>query len=101
MTTTPGYFTFTDAYSFTLAGIPGIAPLQDSPNYTMVGHSGADTLDKVNESTLNQDTAMLASVAIWVADYPIRIGSVWSPEQTSQMLQEQRKSLQLLGLWPF
>jgi carboxypeptidase Q len=101
VTTTPGYLTFTDAYSFTLAGIPGIAPLQDSPNYTMVGHSGADTLDKVNEPTLNQDTAMLASVAIWVADYPIRIGSVWSPEQTSQMLQQQRKSLQLLGLWPF
>ncbi|HEY6766055.1 MAG TPA: M20/M25/M40 family metallo-hydrolase [Candidatus Sulfotelmatobacter sp.] len=101
MTTSPGYLTFTDAYSFTLAGIPGIAPLQDSPNYTMVGHSAADTLDKVNESTLNQDTAMMASMAIWIADYPIRIGSVWSPEQTSQSLQEQRRSLQLLGLWPF
>jgi carboxypeptidase Q len=101
VTTSPGYLTFTDAYSFTLAGIPGIAPLQDSPNYIAVGHSGADTLDKVNESTLNQDTAMLASIAIWVADYPVRIGSVWSPEQTSQMLQEHRKSLQLLGLWPF
>ena len=101
VTTSPGYLTFTDAYSFTLAGIPGIAPLQDSPNYTMVGHSAADTLDKVNESTLNQDTAMMASMAIWIADYPIRIGSVWSPEQTSQSLQEQRRSLQLLGLWPF
>jgi carboxypeptidase Q len=101
VTTSPGYLTFTDAYSFTLAGIPGIAPLQDSPNYTMVGHSAADTLDKVSESTLNQDTAMMASMAIWIADYPIRIGSVWSPEQTSQSLQEQRRSLQLLGLWPF
>ena len=101
VTTSPGYLTFTDAYSFTLAGIPGIAPLQDSPNYTMVGHSAADTLDKVNESTLNQDTAMMASMAIWISDYPIRIGSVWSPEQTSQSLQEQRRSLQLLGLWPF
>lgn len=101
VTTSSGYLTFTDAYSFTLAGIPGIAPLQDSPNYTMVGHSGADTLDKVNESTLNQDTAMMASMAIWIADYPVRIGSAWSPEQTSQSLEEQRKSLQLLGLWPF
>ncbi len=101
VTTSPGYLTFTDAYSFTLAGIPGIAPLQDSPNYTMVGHSGADTLDKVNEPTLNQDTAIMASIAIWVADYPVRIGSVWSSEQTSQSLREQRKSLQLLGLWPF
>jgi Zn-dependent M28 family amino/carboxypeptidase len=101
VTTSPGYLTFTDAYSFTLAGIPGIAPLQDSPNYNMVGHSAADTLDKVNESTLNQDTAMMASMAIWIADYPVRIGSVWSPEQTSQSLQEQRRSLQLLGLWPF
>jgi carboxypeptidase Q len=101
VTTSPGYLTFTDAYSFTLAGIPGIAPLQDSPNYNMVGHSAADTLDKVNESTLNQDTAMMASMAIWIADYPVRIGSVWSPEQTSQSLQEQRRSLQLAGLWPF
>jgi carboxypeptidase Q len=101
VTTSPGYLMFTDAYSFTLACIPGIAPLQDSSDYTTVGHSGADTLDKVNESTLNQDTAMLASIAIWVADYPVRIGSVWSLEQTSQMLQEQHKPLQLLGLWPF
>ena len=101
VTTSPGYLTFTDAYSFTLAGIPGIAPLQDSPNYTTVGHSAADTLDKVNESTLNQDTAMMASMAIWIADYPVRIGSVWSAEQTKQSLQEQRRSLQLLGLWPF
>ena len=101
VTTSPGYLTFTDAYSFTLAGIPGIAPLQDSPTYTMVGHSGADTLDKVNESTLSQDSAMMASMAIWIANYTVRIGSVWSPEQTSQSLEEQRKSLQLLGLWPF
>ena len=101
VTTSPGYLTFTDAYSFTLAGIPGIAPRQDSPTYTMVGHSGADTLDKVNESALNQDTAMMASIAIWIADYPVRIGSVWSSEQTAQLLQEQRESLQLLGLWPF
>jgi carboxypeptidase Q len=41
-----GYLTYTDAYAFAFAGVPGIAAFQDSPNYAEVGHSAADTLDR-------------------------------------------------------
>jgi carboxypeptidase Q len=96
-----GYLTYTDAYAFTFAGIPAIAPLQDSQNYTTWGHSAADTLDKVSPEVLTRNSAVLALTGIWIANYPTRIGSVWPPEKTAQELEGQRASLQLLGLWPF
>ncbi len=96
-----GYLTYTDAFAFTLAGVPAIAPLQDSSNYTLVGHSAADTLDKVSPDILDRDSAILALTGLWIANYPTRMGSVWPPEKTAQMLEEQRTTLELLGLWPF
>jgi len=83
-----GFLMSTDAYAFTLAGIPGIAPFQDSPSYTMIGHSAADTLDKVNPQVLAQDSAILAVLALWLADHPQRLGAVWSREETAQKLSE-------------
>jgi peptidase M28-like protein len=96
-----GYLTYTDAYAFILAGIPGITPFQDSPNYTLIGHSAADTLDKVEADILERDSALLALGSLWIADYPTSIGRHWSPEKTAQMLSEQRTALRALGLWPF
>jgi carboxypeptidase Q len=96
-----GYLTYTDAYAFILAGIPGITPFQDSPNYTLIGHSAADTLDKVEADILERDSALLALSSLWIADYPTTIGRHWSPEKTAQMLSEQRTALRALGLWPF
>jgi hypothetical protein len=96
-----GYLTYTDAYAFTLSGVPAIAAFQDSPNYTLVGHSAADTLDKVNADILNRDSALLALSAVWLASYPARIGTVWSPAKTAEMLKDQRTALRALGLWPF
>jgi hypothetical protein len=96
-----GYLTYTDAYAFTFAGIPAVAPLQDSPNYSAWGHSAADTIDKVNPEVLARDSAILALAAIWIADSPSRIGSLFSPERTARELEPQRATLELLGLWPF
>jgi len=96
-----GYLTYTDAFAFTLCGVPGIAALQDSPNYALVGHSAADTFDKVDERILAWDSALLALSGIWVANDPTRVGTRWSPAETIQRLEEQRASLQALGLWPF
>lgn len=72
----------TDAYAFTLVGIPGIAPFQDSPNYSMIAHSAADTLDKVNAEVLTRNSTILALMALWFADHPQRLGSMWSAEET-------------------
>ena len=97
------YLSFTDGYAFTLAGIPGIAPLQDSPNYVQIGHSAADTLDKVDRKNLLLDTAFLASAGFWVANYPTRLGAPWTQKQTENALvrDNQKTILQLFGLWPF
>lgn len=84
----PGFLMSTDAYAFSLVGIPGIAPFQDSPNYSLIAHSAADTLDKVDATVLARDSAILALSALWVADYQIRIGSVWSAEETAAKLHQ-------------
>jgi len=96
------YLSFTDGYSFTLAGIPGIAPLQDSPNYVMVGHSAADTLDKVDRKNLVMDTAMVAAMGFWVANYPTRLAAPWTHDQTINALvrDNQKTLLELFGMWP-
>jgi carboxypeptidase Q len=96
-----GYLTYTDAYAFTFAGVAGITPFQDSPNYSMLGHSSADTLDKVDAEILDRNSGVLAISAIWMANYPTRIGEVWPPEKTARSLEEQRTTLQAFGLWPF
>ncbi|HLK69311.1 MAG TPA: M20/M25/M40 family metallo-hydrolase [Bryobacteraceae bacterium] len=98
---TDGYLTYTDAFAFTLAGIAGIAPLQDTPNYAMVGHSAADTLDKVTADVLEKDSEILALLAMGIADRPTRIGARWTSEKTAQSLLPQRDLLVALGLWPF
>jgi len=98
-----GYLNFTDAYSFTLAGVPGIAPLQDSPGYSLNAHSAADTLDKVDPEILVRDSAILALAAFWIADDPIREGEFWTPEKTAEALirDHQRAVIELPGMWPF
>ena len=97
------YLSYTDGYAFTLAGIPGIAALQNSPYYIQMGHSAADTLDKVDRKTLAIDTAILASAGFWVANYPIRLGMPWTEAQTIKALtrDNQKTMLELFGLWHF
>lgn len=98
-----GYLSFTDAYSFTLAGVPGLAFLQESRDYTMLGHSAADTLDKVDAEVLSRNSAVVARTAFWIADHPIRLGTVWPSAKVVRKLTDdgQRTLLQLFGLWPF
>lgn len=100
---TPGYLFATDAYSFTFAGLAGIAPFQESPNYSLQGHSAADTLDKVDPATLARDSGVLALMGFWIADYPVRLGESWSAAKTAETLQKdsQKAILDALGMWPF
>jgi carboxypeptidase Q len=96
-----GFLTYTDGFSFTLAGVPEIGLFQDSPNYTMLGHSAADTLDKADPEVLAHDSAALAISGLCFANYPVQVGSHWSQAKTAQMLDDQRRFLQALGMWPF
>jgi Zn-dependent M28 family amino/carboxypeptidase len=97
-----GYLAFTDAYSFTLAGIPGLGFLQDSHDYTLIGHSAADMFDKVEAETLVRNIAVVALTAFWIADRPERVGVVWTADETARHLEAdgQRTLLEMFSLWP-
>ena len=97
------YLTFTDAYSFTLAGVAGLAFYQNSKDYTLIGHSAADMFDKVDAAVLSRNTATAAITAFWIADHTNRIAAHWSQERVVQQLVEdkQRPMLEALGLWAF
>jgi carboxypeptidase Q len=98
-----GWMFMTDAYAFSLAGIPGIAPLVNDPRYSEQGHSAEDTLDKVNADSLNQSAAVLAVSGLFFADVPDLPCIHFSPEQTAASLiaGKQKPMLEALGLWPF
>ncbi|MGB8131968.1 MAG: M20/M25/M40 family metallo-hydrolase [Candidatus Angelobacter sp.] len=95
------YLHFTDAFSFTVAGIPGIALGQDSPNLTLQGHSAADTLDKIDPTVLAKNAGFLALIAASAATDPERLGVRWPPDKTAQVLidDKERIMLQLAGQW--
>lgn len=97
------YLTFTDAYSFTLAGVPGIGFLQNSHDSSLLGHSAGDTLDKVDTDVLVRDAALAAQAVFWIANQPTRIGRVFDKEETLRVLTQdkERPNLEALGLWPF
>jgi hypothetical protein len=85
-----------------LAGVPGLAFYQDSHDYTLIGHSAADTYDKVDQQALVRNTATLAVAGFWIADSPARIGVVWPSSEIARHLAEfkQRQMLEIFGLWP-
>jgi hypothetical protein len=97
------YLLFTDAYAFTLAGIPGIAPYQNSPGYIEVGRSTEDLLQKVDKKNLVADTAVLADLSFWVANYPSKMASQWNHLKIASILirDNQRTMLELFGLWSY
>ncbi|HEV2385728.1 MAG TPA: M20/M25/M40 family metallo-hydrolase [Candidatus Acidoferrales bacterium] len=93
----------TDTGPFILEGLPGINLGQNSPEYRYTHHSNVDTYDKVKTEALDQDSAVLALAAYWIADRPERLATPWPPERTARMLVEQHQDalLKAFGLWPF
>ena len=99
--TQPGFGT--DIGPFILAGLPGLQLLQDRTSYQITHHSAADTLDKVSEDPLVRNAAVMAVLAVWIADRPARLAVPWPVERTKQMLidYKQDEILRAFGLWPF
>lgn len=91
---------FTDGYSFTLAGLPGISFGQNSPGYAKLHHSNADTLDKVDANILARNSDILGLTCFWMADRPGRAERIWSKEKTARILSERKQSriLTMLGM---
>lgn len=98
-----GWMFMTDAYAFTLVGLPGIAPLVQSPAYYEQAHSVEDTLDKVKSADLQQSVAVLSLASFLLADSPELPKTHFTEQQTrSSLIQgKQMEALKLLGMWPF
>src|ERR1700688_1060887 len=98
-----GWLFMTDAYAFTLAGLPGIAPLVRAPGYFEQAHSAEDTLDKVSSADLRQAMTVLAMASFFLADAPDIPQGHFTPAQTAAALIQgtQKPMLEVFGLWPF
>jgi carboxypeptidase Q len=98
-----GWLFMTDAYAFTLAGLPGIAPLVRAPGYFEQAHSAEDTLDKVSSADLRQAMTVLAMASFFLADAHDIPQGHFTPAQTATALIQgkQKPMLEVFGLWPF
>lgn len=98
-----GWLFMTDAYAFTLAGLPGIAPLVRASGYSEQAHSAEDTLDKVSPADLRQAMTVLAMASFFLADTQDIPQGHFTPAQTADTLirGKQKPMLEVFGLWPF
>jgi Zn-dependent M28 family amino/carboxypeptidase len=98
-----GWLFMTDAYAFTLAGLPGIAPLVRAPGYFEQAHSAEDTLDKVSSADLRQAMTVLAMASFFLAETNDIPQGHFTPAQTADALIQgkQKPMLEVFGLWPF
>lgn len=93
----------TDAYAFTLAGLPGIAPQVKSAVYAEQGHSAEDTLDKVALADLRQATEVITLATWFLANSPDLPRVRFTAPETARALAtgNQKPMLQVFGFWPF
>jgi hypothetical protein len=98
ITVAPGFLTFTDAFAFTLAGVPGIAPLQASPDYDAVAHSAGDSRDRVDPDALRFNTRVMAATALLLADAEARPGWRIAADEVRRSLAPLQGTLDMLGL---
>jgi carboxypeptidase Q len=98
-----GWLFMTDAYAFTLVGLPGIAPLVRAPGYFEQAHSAEDTLDKVSPADLRQAMTVLGMASFFLADGADIPQEHFTPAQTAAALIQgkQKPMLEVFGLWPF
>jgi hypothetical protein len=97
-----GWLFMTDAYAFTLEGLPGIAPLQKSPGYFQEAHSAEDTLDKVAADDLRQATKVLSMLGFFLADADHLPAVHFGRAETAEALikGKQKPVLDVFGMWP-
>ncbi len=100
---TDGWLFMTDAYAFTLVGLPGIAALQNSPAYFEQAHSAQDALDKVSSADLSQAMKVLSTASFFLADTDHLPPGHFTRAETADALirGKQKPMLDVFGMWPF
>lgn len=71
----------TDNFDFMLEGVPTILPNQEPANYLVNYHASSDTFDKVDFAQLKKNEAMVAELALELANAPERIGPRYTRSQ--------------------
>ncbi|MGH8445277.1 MAG: M20/M25/M40 family metallo-hydrolase [Solimonas sp.] len=70
----------TDLGPLLRAGVPVLAPLQDTTRYFDVHHAATDTLDRLDREGLRQNVAVYATAAWMAANWPGPLGRVTKAE---------------------
>jgi Zn-dependent M28 family amino/carboxypeptidase len=97
---------YSDQFPFVLKGAP--AALLTSPDVPRtggrgVGHTTADTLDKVHRLSLKLSALFSARLALYVANASTWPAQRWTDEQTRQELEAAgaRATMEMEGVWPW
>lgn len=92
----PGFLTFTDAFAFTLAGVPAIAPLQASPDYDAVAHAADDSMDHVDLEGLRFNTRVMSATGYMLANADPRPGRMLGPDDVRRSFSTLPGALRML-----
>ncbi len=97
---------YSDQFPFVLEGFPaGLLTSPDSPRGggRGVGHTTADTLDKVNALSLKLSALFTARLALHVANVSDWPAQRWTSAQTKQQMEDAgvRPTMEMEGIWPW
>ncbi|MBV9268942.1 MAG: M20/M25/M40 family metallo-hydrolase [Acidobacteriaceae bacterium] len=94
----------TDNFDFMLEGVPTLLPNQEPANYLANYHASSDTFDKVDVKQLKINEAIVAGLALELANAPQRIGVRYTRSEIETTfpdthLDDQMKGFRLWGAW--
>jgi carboxypeptidase Q len=84
----PGGDISSDDQTFVVAGIPALSLTVVQGDYDNQHHTITDTFDKVEERSLNLDTAVLAVTAYSIAASDRPLGRRWTPTEVNNLLKK-------------
>ena len=97
---------YSDQFPFVVQGVPSaVLTSPDAPKTggRGVGHTTADTLDKVHRLSLKLSALFTARLALYVANAPDWPSARWTDEQTRSELEAAgvRQTMETEGVWPW
>ncbi len=103
VTTTPELGPHSDHWPFTRWGVPGIHASSETPGAGRGwGHTGADTLDKVDRRNLREQAVLLTELTVELADAGTALPHRPPGEMAAQLEDEDLAAgMRVIGDWPY
>ncbi len=97
---------YSDQFPFVLKGAPAAVMTNPDAPHTVgrgVGHTTADTLDKVHRLSLKLAALFTARLALYVANAPEWPAKRWTDDQTRSEMEQAgvRQTMETEGTWPW